>query len=274
MIQQLLKALFYACSSGPKIAAPHKLSLHGDYEACVLSAFSALEAVQKLFRRLEQFSRGEIALGDIGVGTAMSEAISYGFRELGARMPVEIVLTAPLVAAILWFRQSGGHSIADAVNTLNRALVTSRSEESALLVSSLRRVGGEVAWYIEQADLSERRVKMDGLSVYDVFSALSTVSQGRFSFVVELSPVSALAAAAISDLREGAGVNEALTRAFVSIAYSRGYIPRLDVPKVMSSRDVLTLLKLDNEYRKRGLYLVHLVPYVMAVSIELVVQGY
>ncbi len=274
MLQQLLKALFYACSAGPKIAAPHKLSLHGDYEACMLSTFSALEAVQRLFHRLERFARGEIALGDIGVGTAMSESISYGFRELGARMPVEIVLAVPLVATILWFRQSGCHSIADAVNTLNRALVTSRSEESALLVSSLRRVGGDIVWYIEQADLSERRVRMDGLSIYDVFSALSAVSQGRFSFVVELSPISTLTAVAISDLREGAGVNEALTRAFISIASSRRYIPKLDVPKLMSSRDVLTLLKLDNEYRKRGLYLTHLVPYVMAVSIELVVQGY
>ncbi len=240
----------------------------------MLSTFTALEPVQRLFHRLEQFSHGEIALGDIGVGIAMSEAISYGFRELGARIPVEIVLAVPLVAAILWFRQIGRHSIADAVNTLNRALVTSRSEESALLVSSLRRIGGEVAWYIEQADLSERRVRMDGLSVYDVFSALSTVSQGRFSFVVELSPVSTLVAAAISDLREGAGINEVLTRTFVNIASSRGYVPRIDVPKVMSSRDVLTLLKLDNEYRKRGLYLAHLVPYVMAVSTELVVQGY
>jgi len=269
----LLKAIFYACSSGPKIAAPHRFSLHGDYEPCILTSFSSIKAIDKLLYRLEMFLRGEVALGDIGLGVAMSEAISHGLRDLGAKLNIEVALSIPLATMLIWLRTSARRSLPEAMNTIIKALQLSQSDEGIQLVSMLRKLGAEIALYVEEANLSERRIRMEGLSVYDVFTALSRVSHGRFSFIENLSSVVTLATSALKGIDSGAGVNEVLTQVFIDVAHTYGYIPKVDVPKAMTVQDIIRLLKLDTEFRKRGMYLAHLLPYVVLVAAELAVQG-
>ena len=269
----LLKAIFYACSSGPKIAAPHRFSLHGDYELCILTSFSSIKAIDRLLYRLEMFLRGEVALGDIGLGIAMSEAISYGLRDLGTKLNIEVALSMPLATTMIWLRTSARRPLSEAMNTIIKALQLSQSDEGIQLISILRRLGAELALYLEEANLNERRIKMEGLSVYDVLTALSRVSQGRFSFIENLGSVTTLASSALKGIEDGAGVNEMLTRVFIDVAHMHGYVPKIDVPKVMTVQDIVRLLRLDNEFRKRGVYLAHLLPYVVLVAAELAVQG-
>jgi len=270
----LLKAAFYACSSGPKIAAPHRFSLHGDYELCVLTSFSSIKAIDRLLYRLELFLRGEVALGDIGLGFAMSEAISHCLRDIGAKLNIEIALSIPLATTMIWLRTSARRSLSEAVNVIIKALQLSQSVEGIQLVSILRNLGAELALYLEEANLSERRIKMEGLSVYDVLIALSRVSRGRFSFIENLGSVVALVSSALRGIEDGVGINEVLTRVFIDVAHTHGYVSKIDVPKTMSVQDIVRLLKLDNEFRKRGVYLAHLLPYVLLVATELAIQGF
>jgi len=68
LVLDVVKALFYACSSYPKIASPHRLSFSDDYELCALSALTPVITFHSYVSKvMEEFKYGNRGVKDLEI---------------------------------------------------------------------------------------------------------------------------------------------------------------------------------------------------------------
>ncbi|MEM2628164.1 MAG: hypothetical protein QW775_07940, partial [Ignisphaera sp.] len=93
MLTDVIKALFYSCSSYPKVAVPHRLSPSDDFEACVLSSItSAIGIYNDVLRIVIEFKRGERDIRKLEVGKNIGKSLLLCLQELKHKMSVEICI--------------------------------------------------------------------------------------------------------------------------------------------------------------------------------------
>jgi len=258
-----LKAITYACSSYPKPGAPHRLSLDDDFERCMITGLSSLHVVEELLRSLEKLERGSIALGDIGLGKAMAMCIEEAARELGHRLVVELSIAIPVAVLMGWAEQKE-----EGIALVSRALALAPADDAKELVEVLHSLGGEYAYDLEKADLSVRKVSVEGMNLDEVLEALSRAAS-RYRYVKYVD-VYGFLKAVTRYIETGRSAVEALAYPFISLLESEGV---KGVRELFEKRAVLELLKLDASLRRRGARFDYLMPPALYTAVLAVAKG-
>ena len=238
----------------------------------MLTGLLSLEVSQKLSTDLEDYRRGGKALGEIRLGKTMSDILMQSVKELGANTSIEMALAMPIAYVVSWLMKSMGLGFSDALNTVVRIMTTNSIEETQFLIKALKRIGGEVAILLDRVEITEKRVLIEGLKLYDVFSLLSRVSN-KFEFFVNMHQASSYALRTESYIKDGMDLNSALAKLFLEIVKDRGVI-NYTLKNKVTQKELVEVLRIDMELRKKGVNLENLMPYVLMVSLYLVMHGY
>jgi len=267
----LLRALLYTCSSSPKVCAPHRLSLSEEFELCMVTGFAALEPCKEVASRVELVEKGDLDLSSLGLGKAIADALSKAMHELGHRMIMEIALAMPIASALGKLIESG-RTLSDAMNVLKRAAMLSAPEDALSLVSALRRIGGEYALMVERADLSDRKIVVEGMRLMDVVTQLSSYSPSM-SLLFSADEALRMLSIARNELRRGSSVLQALSKAFLSRAFEGlGIVERIE--DVHDAKGLARVARLDRELRSKGVRMNHLLIPLLYASMQLVREGF
>ena len=259
----LMKIVVLSCGAYPKPGAPHRLSIEDDFERCCITGISGLTTLLELVERLEMFSRGSIALGDVGLGKSMAHCVSEAVKELGHGLVLEIALALPIATAMYWFEKHG-----EGPSMLERLVKLSPPEDARELVEALRAIGGEYALEVEKVDLSGRRVVVEGMGLDEVIQELSRGSR-RYAYVLS-TDVYGFVSDVAKLMEKGWRACEALAYTYVSLLESEG----LKGVKSMFLRKALAdLIKLDIELRKRGSRYSYLMPPVLYSTSIAIARG-
>ncbi|MCC6045175.1 MAG: hypothetical protein LM572_00075 [Ignisphaera sp.] len=265
MILDVVKALFYACSSYPKIASPHRLSSSDDYELCILSALTPAVALHDHVNKIvDEFRHGYRGVKDLEIGKTIAKGIALLLQDIGYRTSIPITVTAVIVIYIDTCFQTIAKDFHDALRKIYSAMHSTPSTEVAELAKLLRTAGGDFAKVIELNELSERRIIMEGVDLAHFFSILSQHIKAFEPLAHQQKALESLTIVekAFKNLHD---INAALSVTFLELAKS--FLPGgIELSKAKLS----DLLKLDIAFRKSGRDLSHLMPYIMFASLYII----
>ncbi len=255
---EVFKVALYTCSSYPKICAPHRLRPGDDFEVCVLSSVISIQCSLDVYTKVAAIIEGRATLGDLGVVDAMAKSLLENERELGHRVIPELVLAYPIVVAVYSYMKHG-YRYPEAIRTTMRHLSIVSGEPVVQLVKAMRAFGGDLTWIVEQCDLTERRVKVENLSAYDVLQALSRHSV-RFRFFTDMERCIELSTAIRRAIDETLDPPIAIAMVFNEFVKE---VERLDISIPRERRSFVNeMLKIDLAMRREGRDYSHLLPYV------------
>lgn len=258
MVLDVVKALFYACSSYPKIASPHRLSFSDDYELCALSALTPVIAFHSYVSKvMEEFKYGNRGVKDLEIGKTMSKGVSILLQDIGSKTNIPVAVTATTIIYVDAYLHTITKDFHDALRRVYNAMHFTPPTEVAELAKLLKAFGGDIAKAIELAELSERRIVVEGVDLVQFFSTLSQYIKAfePLANQQKISESLLIAEKAFKNLRN---INAALSATFLELAKSA--LPSdVDVGKAK----LLELLKLDTHLRRSGCDLSYLMPYIM-----------
>ncbi|MEM1542544.1 MAG: hypothetical protein QW101_05995 [Ignisphaera sp.] len=263
MLMDVVKAVFYTCGSYPKIAAPHRYSISNDYDLCILSSISsAIEIYSKVLRIVDEFKRGERGLGGIEIGRNIARALSTTLQNIGYNMSIEMCIASVYLIYIDVFQEEAEADFRKALRRVFNATLSTDALDSIEFIKVLKNIGGGYHNLLDKADISERRISLEGLSlghVMDVLSKHHPVFE-CFSNVQKVLDIVNQGDKVYTETRD---INKTLSRLFIEIAKKS-----IDIP-----RESLTeLLKVDTIYRKKGIDLGHIVPCLVYPALYIIKQ--
>jgi len=261
MLVDMVKALFYTCNSYPKVAAPHRLSSSDDFEACILSSImNAVELYDDVYRVVLEFKRGERSIGKLEIGKIFAKSLNSCFRELKHKMSLEMCLTTPILLYIDILETEIEKDFYKALKRFISIMQVQEIEESLEFIKNARNIGGRLGVLLDRADISEHRIKVEGLTLYNIFEELSKYDQlyEPFIKIQKTIDVVRLAEKLYSELGD---LNETLSRIFLELAKDKIAI---------SSAKLVDILRIDMNYRRKGLNLQYLMPYISYASLYIV----
>lgn len=259
----MVKALFYTCSSYPKIAAPHRLSLSDDYEICMLSSITgSIGVYSDVVRVVLEFKRGERDIRRLDIGKNIAKALLLCFQDLGYKMSAEMCISAVILAYIDVVQTEIEKDFYRALRRVFNAIQVSEISDSIEFIRAMRIIGGNFNTLLDKAGISERKVEIEGLTLQHIFDELAKYDPlfGGFSNIQKVIDVIKLV-----DKIYVEHMNIVVALSKLSIEMVKDNI-NLDVP----SDKLLELLKVDTSCRKKGIYLTYIMPYVAYSSLYLI----
>ncbi|MEL9940139.1 MAG: hypothetical protein QW632_01505 [Ignisphaera sp.] len=266
MITEVIKALFYACNSYPKVSAPHRYSLSDDFELCVLSSIlPATTSYDSVYNIVVELRSGRRTVRELEIGKMIAKNITTLLKELGYNIRISIVASTTIFLYVdAYLSNRIEKDFHEAVKKVFNALNLTPSQETVELLRIFNSVGGELRRIIDVCELTERRILTEDLSLGQLFSIISRYSR---DFTFFTSPQRILDVLTMADnlFKSLQNVNAILVKIFLELAKDETQI-RIDFDKVA----LASIIKMDLEMRKKGVDLTHLMPYVMLASLYLV----
>jgi hypothetical protein len=265
LVLDVVKALFYACSSYPKIASPHRLSPSDDYEQCIFSALiPTITLYTTVNKIMEEFKYGNRGVKDLEIGRMIAKGTSLLLQDVGYRINIPVAISAIIIIYIDTCLSTVAKDFHDALRRVYNAMHSTPPNEVAEVVKSLRAVGGEFAKAIELAELSERRVAVEGIDLARLFSILSQYIKAFEPLTHHQRILEALLIAEKS-FRNLNNINATLSATFIELA--KNALPdNVDLSRARAPE----LLRLDLSFRKQGHDLSYLMPYIMFASLYII----
>ncbi|MEM1644334.1 MAG: hypothetical protein QXL96_00450 [Ignisphaera sp.] len=261
MLTDVTKALFYSCSSYPKIAAPHRFSPSDDFETCILSSItSALGVYNNVLRIILEFKRGERDIRKLEVGKNIGKSLLLCLQELKHNMLVEICIVAPMLIYIDVIQTEIERDFHKAFRRFFNVLQVLDIEDSREFIKFARNVGGYLYSLIERSNISEHRILIEELRLYNVFEELSR-HDPSFEWISNTQKIWDAIKLAEKLYNEFKDLNIALSKLFLELAKNK-----IDV----TSDKLIDILKIDVNYRRKGLNLSYLLPYLGYAALYLV----
>ncbi|MEM0026655.1 MAG: hypothetical protein QXT53_01800 [Ignisphaera sp.] len=266
MITEVIKALFYACNSYPKISAPHRYSLSDDFELCVLSSIlPATTSHEIVYNIVAELRSGRRTIRELEIGKMITRNIMLLLKELGYNIPIPVVISSTIILYIdAYLSNKIEKEFHEAVKKVFNALNLTPSQETVELLKIFNNVGGEFRKIIDASELTERRVLTEDLSLGQMFSIISRYNKG-FAFFISLQRILNVLTMADNLFKSLQSINNILSKIFIELA--KDDIPTgIDFDKTVFAN----LIKIDLEMRKKGIDLTYLMPYIMLASFYLV----
>lgn len=265
LLIDVIKALFYACSSYPKVAAPHRLYPSEDYEICILSTLiPAVSLYSHVANIVSEFRRGDRSIGSLEIGKTMARGISIIVQDMGFRANVALAMHSALSSYLDALTDVAVRDFREALRRLYQALLYVPADETSELIKVLRSVGGEYARVLDLLELSERRAVMEGMNLADLFSLMARHMK-VFEPLANQQKVLSIIASAENYFKITRNINTALSLTFIETV--REALPQsINLAKAQ----LQDLLKLDISYRKAGKDLSYAMPYIIFASLYLV----
>jgi hypothetical protein len=261
------KALFYACDSYPKIAAPHRFSPYNDFEICILTTFSSIAEVYLNVRKyIEELKKGLRVITDINIGETLAQGLMSSLKNVGSNAIVELSIASILSLYLNYMMRIMQFEFHDSLRHLYRAMSLNNVEETLTFIKTLKNFGGEIAILLDKAEITERKIVLENARLIDVFQNLSRVSL-RFEAFTNLQKVLNVLNIVEDIARNLNDINSILSR--LSLILCDEKFTKLD-PK-----SITEILKIDIEYRRKNKSMLHIMPYIVFASLYIVVvKGY
>ncbi|MCC6016812.1 MAG: hypothetical protein LM582_07210 [Desulfurococcaceae archaeon] len=261
MLTDVVKALFYTCSSYPKIAAPHRLSPSDDFEICILSSVTnIIELYSDIYRVIAEFKRGERGIGKLEIGRFFAKSLNNCFKELKYGMSLEMCLVTPTLSYVDILETEIEKDFRKVLRRFINILQAQDIEESIEFTKVARNIGGRLATLLEKAGVSEHRIKVEGLTLYNIFDELSKYDP-LFESFINVQKLIDVVRLAEKLYKEYGNINEVLSKVFLELVKDK-ITPH--------SGKLADLLKMDLDYRRRGVYLQYIMPYLSYASLYIV----
>jgi len=268
MLYTLIKALVFSCSSYPKICAPHRFTLSRDYDLCILSGLLAVSSINNYVDNvIEEYKYGKRSISDLEIGKVMNMVFIEGLRDLGTQFNVIIGVTSVIATYIAHHVQKMGTNFHDSLRNIYRSMMFNKTEDSIEMIRGLRRFGGEITHILDQIGLSERRIAIEDLKIFDIIKLLGEQHPGfkSLSQIQRMVNILGLAEKIFKELRD---LNTTLSIVSLQLAKEELGID-IDLTK-RDPRYFAELLRIDREYRKKGIDLEYIMPYIVTSSLYLV----
>lgn len=266
MLSEVIKALFYACNSYPKISAPHRYSPSDDFEICVLSSvLPAATSYDLVYNIVAEFRSGRRTVKELEIGKTIAKNIALLLTELGYNIPIIITITSTIILYIdAYLSNRIEKEFHEAVKKVFNALNLTPPQEAVELLRIFNNVGGEFRKNIDESELTERRIVAEDLSLGHFFSIISRHNKS-LTFFTSLQKILDVLSMADNLFKSLQNINSTLSKMFAELA--RDSIPiKIDFDKTAFG----SIIKMDLEMRKKGTDLTHLMPYIMLASFYLV----
>ncbi|MEM0005585.1 MAG: hypothetical protein QW406_01825 [Ignisphaera sp.] len=263
----IVKALFYACNSYPKIAAPHRLSPSNDFEICVLTALSSILDIDSNVRRyVEELKKGLRGINDINIGVSIVQGLLSSLRNFGSNAMIEISIASTMSLYINYIIRLQQLDFHESIRCLYRAMSLNDVNETLSFIRTLKNFGGEIAVLLDKADIAERRVFVENMKLSDVLQNLSRVSL-KFEAFANMQKV-------LNVLNTVEDIAKNLNN--INLILSRLSLLLLEEKSIkLSDRSIADILKVDMDYRKRNRNMIHIMPYIVFASLYMVLtKGY
>lgn len=261
VLLDVVKALFYTCSSFPKIAAPHRYSPADDYDICVLSSLSSsLEIYSKVVKNIEEFKRGERSLKDLEIGRNMARALSSTVKNIGYSVSVEMCISSTYLVYIDIFQNDVENDFYKAVRKIFTALYFMDVVDSIEFVKILKNIGGKYYVLLDKADISEKRIMVENLSLGHVMEILAK-HNSVFKCFSNVQKVIEIINQSSKIFEETKNINKTLFKLFIDAAKN----------KIENLREsFIELLKIDIAYRKKNIDFSYILPCLAYAALYII----
>lgn len=261
MLSDVVKALFYACSSYPKIGAPHRLSISNDYEICMLSSIVAsLGLYDDVYKIILEFKRGERDVKRLEIGKKIAKALSLCIQDIGYKMSLGLCISSPILLYTDFIQMEIDKDFLKALRRVFSIIQASKDEDVVEFVRIARSLGGDIMLLIDKAGITEKRVFAEALSLQNIFEELSNYNL-VFKWFSDISGVIDAIRLADKFFNKNKDLNYSLIMLFIELA--RGII---DIP----TDKISEIIKIDAVYRKKGVDLSYLIPCLAYASLYII----
>lgn len=264
-----IKALFYACSSYPKIAAPHRFSPSNDFELCILTALSSvLDNDLNVRKYIEELKKGLRSIDNINLGESLTQGLLSSLRNVGSNAIIEVSIASTIALYVNYMVRLHRLDFHESIRYLYRAMSLNNPSETASFVKALKSFGREIAAIIDRAEIAEGRIVLENMKLGDVFQTLYRISP-RFEAFANIQKLLDVLNTVDSITRSLNDINSVLSRLSLMLALEEKSM------KLIDYRSLGDVLRTDVEYRRKSIDKLHIMPYVVFASLYLVVaKGY
>ncbi len=142
-----------------------------------------------------------------------------------------------------------------------------KTEDSIEMIRGLRRFGGRITYILDQIGLSEKRIAIEDLKILDIIKLLGEQHSGfrSLSQIQRMINVLNLAEKIFKELRD---LNTTLS--IVSLQLAKEELGINIDPMKRDPRYFAELLRIDREYRRKGIDLGYIMPYIVTSSLYLI----
>lgn len=243
------------------MAAPHRFSLSEDYEACILSSIiSVLGVYDSILKSVLEFKKGERDIRRLNIGKNIAKALSLCFQDSGYRMSTEMCLTSTILTYIDIIQTEIEKDFYKALRKVFNALQVSEVDDTIELVKVMRNIGGNFYLLLDRAGISEKKIIIEGITLYQLFEEFSKYDPlfECFSRVQKVIDTIKLAEKIYNEYKN---INNSLSRLFMEMVRDKAPI---------SSSKISEIFRIDSDYRKKGICLTYVMPYIAYASLYLV----
>ncbi len=267
----VIKALFYACSSYPKIAAPHRFSQFNDFETCTLTAMSSILGIDSNVRKyIEEFKKGLRGVNDLNLGESLVQGLQLSLKNVGSNAMIEVSMASTMSLYVNYIVKLQHLDFHESIRHLYRAMSLNNTNETLLFIKTLKNFGGEIATLLDRTEIAERKIIVENMKLSDVFQILSRISL-RFEAFANMQKVLNVLNIVEDIARSLNDINSILSRLFLLISLEEKSIGSADYKSI----SITDILKRDIEYRKKNINRIHIMPYIIFASLYMVIiKGY
>ncbi len=268
MLYTLIKALVFSCSSYPKICAPHRFTPSRDYDLCILSGLLTISSINNYVDNvMEEYKYGKRSISDLEIGRVMNMVFVEGLRDLSTQFDVIIGIVSIIATYTAYHVQKMGMNFHDSLRNIYKGMMLNKTEDSIEMIRGLRRFGGRITYILDQIGLSEKRIAIEDLKILDIIKLLGEQHSGfrSLSQIQRMINVLNLAEKIFKELRD---LNTTLS--IVSLQLAKEELGINIDPMKRDPRYFAELLRIDREYRRKGIDLGYIMPYIVTSSLYLI----
>ncbi len=268
VIKALMESLDLAVYSYVKPGAPHRFSPYfKDLHSFISSFTSTLDTYAACVKAGFSVAEGRMGFTNLKIGDFLRDALRLSSRRLGARNTPEfhLVMVPTVIASSYAIRIGSKNFIENFRKGLNDELLFNDVLETIKVYESLKSYGGRYSSIIESLMLTPTKIKLEGVSVYDLYREIGEEDPVLNYFTRNLSTLISCSNVFVSTYLKYGDINKAAVMTYGNLVEE---LQNMKILNYLEKKSFTDLLKLDRELHSKGISLQHMIP-LLCMSIFL-----
>ncbi len=284
--EEVMKSFILGGIAYIKPAAMHRYSEDKELLQYLNLGIMISEFLSKSSDYGEKVAKGRLGAPQVNLGKLIADAMRY----LGGKYVSSPIFFDSIIASIVLSCASSHATVQhkELVNegligrSINLFLTSSTGKDVVELLRVMKLIGPrEYVSLIESSGLTETRITLEDISLYELLFSLSTRSPS-FQALIRFSKVEALIRDIKNAFKETYDVNNAIVSSYISVIkdlklplWAKGKIEEAKKLGLMKNRDSAKILfEVDRKLRKEGITLNNYVPLVSLATAISLILGY
>ena len=175
---KLSRLLLLTISTPVKPGAIHRLRLGNEFENIIQEAVRIIEHMEYAYRYGRDLHRGSRTIASIGLGKLIGESMVSVFNDLEQR-PIPGLHAAPITAALMLGYKPEGDAYTRLSTGVKAIIYRIPPEDSIALIEAMEASSlGDLLTHLDNKGITRRSIMLQGMSLGDLFEALSTADTG------------------------------------------------------------------------------------------------